>query len=195
MPTILDRWASPIPLQCDGRSLSVFLTGDQERSAGESAFFAIAFRDGERAGGPGSGAAARRQCPSPMGEPISALRRSWPCSSIRKAIRCGPATLFIMRPIAARPCPGRGAGGAYRCGRGAAFRMRPRAGPSARALGPAARRVCHRRAVIVAEIAHHAAITSRFAGLAHIAAVQDEPVVGALAVAFWYDFQQAFFDF
>lgn len=51
MPTILDRWASPIPLQCDGRSLSVFLTGDQERSAGESAFFAIAFRDGERAGG------------------------------------------------------------------------------------------------------------------------------------------------
>ncbi|MCX7629436.1 MAG: sulfatase-like hydrolase/transferase [Geminicoccaceae bacterium] len=50
LPTILERLGLPVPLQCDGRSLSVFLTGDQPTCGRNAVFWEIDFRDGEEPG-------------------------------------------------------------------------------------------------------------------------------------------------
>ena len=48
LPTILEALGRAVPLQCDGRSLSVFLTGDRPARWRRAAHMELDFRDGEQ---------------------------------------------------------------------------------------------------------------------------------------------------
>lgn len=50
LPTILEAMRLPVPLQCDGRGLSGFLTGDPPTGWRRSAFMELDFRDGAEPG-------------------------------------------------------------------------------------------------------------------------------------------------
>jgi arylsulfatase A-like enzyme len=50
VPTILEALGRPVPLQCDGRSLSAFLTGERPARWRRAAHMELDFRDGEEPG-------------------------------------------------------------------------------------------------------------------------------------------------